>query len=422
MASAESPSTATPAPKSAASALTLYIWPPYESALSIDPSCVAALLYLQAVFPGHFAVVHSNDPDASPSGQLPYLTHGLRRVASFESIVKYVSRLEGVRQLDTSLSVAEKAQATARIAHVEAELGDFVAHVYYALSTNWTERIHPMLVSLLPVPQRYFLPKRIRESYRPRLEAVELWSAEGVADEEEEEKIRFAFRRATRKTKKQAEEKKKRHLFARDKVLEKARAFFDIYTKLLGDNTYFYSSEIPTTLDIVLAAHIHLLQQPLPDSLLRDLLAESYPQLLEHAHEVYEYAFNPALPTPPTTPHRLSFSLSFILPSPPAFWGFWSTDNTEETDTSDGAKEVKAVRRRFTTYRWGFFAAVLAAFGAYLAFSDTARQLLILSDESQRLSLLNPRVSRKGAIEADQQEGAEGDEVEDGEEYEEEDE
>lgn len=49
--------------------LTLYIWPPYESALSIDPSCVAALLYLQATIPGRFAVAHCSNPDASPSGR-----------------------------------------------------------------------------------------------------------------------------------------------------------------------------------------------------------------------------------------------------------------------------------------------------------------------------------------------------------------
>lgn len=28
---------------------------------------------------------------------------------------------------------------------------------------------------MLPVPQRYYVPRRIRDSYRPRLEAVGLW-------------------------------------------------------------------------------------------------------------------------------------------------------------------------------------------------------------------------------------------------------
>lgn len=28
---------------------------------------------------------------------------------------------------------------------------------------------------MLPVPQRYYVPRRIRETYRPRLEAVGLW-------------------------------------------------------------------------------------------------------------------------------------------------------------------------------------------------------------------------------------------------------
>lgn len=75
-----------------------------------------------------------------------------------------------------------------------------------------------MFVSLLPIPQRYFLPKRIRESFRPRLEAVELWKPENLVDEEEEERLHFSVRRFTRKSKKEATDKKKRHLFAREQV------------------------------------------------------------------------------------------------------------------------------------------------------------------------------------------------------------
>ena len=59
-------------------------------------------------------------------GRLPFLTHGLHSVASLSSIAKYVSQLEDARPLDAHLSAVEKAQITARVAHVERELGDLV--------------------------------------------------------------------------------------------------------------------------------------------------------------------------------------------------------------------------------------------------------------------------------------------------------
>lgn len=32
------------------------------------------------------------------------------------------------------------------------------------------------MASMLPIPQRYYVPGRIREMYRPRLEAAGLWT------------------------------------------------------------------------------------------------------------------------------------------------------------------------------------------------------------------------------------------------------
>ena len=54
------------------------------------------------------------------------MTHGLRNVAGFESIVKFVDHLDDARHLDEDLGPVEKAQMAARVAHVERELGDLV--------------------------------------------------------------------------------------------------------------------------------------------------------------------------------------------------------------------------------------------------------------------------------------------------------
>jgi sorting and assembly machinery component 37 len=62
---------------------------------------------------------------------------------------------------------------------------------------------------MLPVPQRYYVPRRIKETYRPRLEAVGLWlianepedrqdgrKAERPKGETNEEKFKRAFEQA----------------------------------------------------------------------------------------------------------------------------------------------------------------------------------------------------------------------------------
>jgi sorting and assembly machinery component 37 len=129
----------------------LHIWPKTDSSLSLDPSCVAALLFLQIYVPGQFEVEYSANPDLSPTGeliidnlgsmwlcglftwftgQLPYLTHGMHSVAGYHAIVKYIS--SGILHDETlkKLSSVQKAQSAARMAHIEASLGDLVVRIF----------------------------------------------------------------------------------------------------------------------------------------------------------------------------------------------------------------------------------------------------------------------------------------------------
>ena len=56
-------------------------------------------------------------------GQLPFLTHGLHSVAGFHGIVKYLSTSYHIESSAT-LDAKQKAQLSARLAHVESSLGD----------------------------------------------------------------------------------------------------------------------------------------------------------------------------------------------------------------------------------------------------------------------------------------------------------
>ncbi|EIN07269.1 hypothetical protein PUNSTDRAFT_104876 [Punctularia strigosozonata HHB-11173 SS5] len=288
-------------------ALILHIWPGAWGLSSLHPTCLAAVLYLQLAVPGRFTVAESTNPDASPSGVFPYVTHDKRVVSSLALIVKYVSALpeSSLRSngedkdadayirpdLDKSLVNGEKARKVAWCAHVESQLGDLVAHMLFSLNANYWSLTRPTLASQLPIPQRYYVPSRIRASYRPRLEASELW---GIPEPEEKESETHGLWRKKKDSEVEEEAKEARKhtfkkVFEREKVLEKARATLDIYVRLLGERSFFYHNR-PTTLDITLAAHVLLLTKPpYPDPLLQNLLNDSYPTLVAHAERVHSY-------------------------------------------------------------------------------------------------------------------------------------
>ena len=54
---------------SPAEPVILHIWPKTDDLLSLDPTCISALLYLQLTIPDKFTVNYSHNPDHSPSGR-----------------------------------------------------------------------------------------------------------------------------------------------------------------------------------------------------------------------------------------------------------------------------------------------------------------------------------------------------------------
>ncbi|KAG6918117.1 hypothetical protein DXG01_016305 [Tephrocybe rancida] len=357
------------------SEITLHVWPSKFGLPSMEPSCLAAVLYLQPLFSGTVSIIECSDPTLSPTGgcvlilscegmsklrqsigQLPYLTHEQHTVSSLGSIIKYVAGLkvaDATRSsfnLDLSLSGTEKSQTTAWCAHVESNLGDIVSYVLYSNQSNWAKLTHPTLASMYPLPQRYYVPGRIREMYRPRLETAGLWD---LPTKEEEKKT---LKEAKIKQKDQ-NTKTFQETFGREKVLEKARASLDIYARLVGERDFIFGKDKPTTLDIVLAAHILLLLEPeFPDTSIQSLIKDSYPTLASHAWRVLNHVTIPGEPLLRTcsTP---SFAWSSLLPSPPM-----ATRNEKPSEED----------LHFRRMRWGFYGLTLGTLGVYLLTSYQA--------------------------------------------------
>lgn len=236
---------------SMASKIILHISPGRWNLPSVDPSCLAAVLYLQYTIPGSFAIVECGNPDVAPtgmcllnlqldflnsysfnSGQLPFLTHEGRTIPTFALIVKYVAGLKdvGAANLDASLNNPEQSRKVAWCAHVESNLGDLVVnpcsryvsrrsslilkyHTLYSHHGNWAGLTQPALASMLPVPQSYYVPGRIRESYRARLEAADLWTLPEI-----ERKEKKPFRDLYKSTKEKVDSNIYLQAFEREKV------------------------------------------------------------------------------------------------------------------------------------------------------------------------------------------------------------
>ncbi|KAF8136772.1 hypothetical protein EV363DRAFT_1429122 [Boletus edulis] len=262
----------------------LHIWPSKWNLQSLDPTCLAAVMYLQLTIPGKFKVAPCTNPDKSPNGQLPFLTHGHIAVSTFPSIVAFVTSLaktsgaSGAIDLDAPLTSSQKAEKVALYAHVESCISDLVSHMFYGNDTNFWGLTNPVLASEMPIPQKYYVGSRIRETYKPRLEAAGLWSLPN----EEEKKGLF-----------EKDKKKKREYtmsfsraFEREKILDKAKTMLGVHASYLGGKQFFFGDR-PTSLDVYLAAHILLLADPpFPDAILQIQLLEYYQRLIDHARRI----------------------------------------------------------------------------------------------------------------------------------------
>jgi len=49
-------------------------------------------------------------------------------------------------------------------------------YTFYSSLNNWEKIVHPALVEVYGVPQRYYVPERIRASFKIRLESVGMWT------------------------------------------------------------------------------------------------------------------------------------------------------------------------------------------------------------------------------------------------------
>ncbi|KAF8506362.1 hypothetical protein BU17DRAFT_57726 [Hysterangium stoloniferum] len=348
---------------STATPLILYVWPRQWNLPSMDAGCLEAIIFLQMTCPRRFSIIETADPDLSPNGQLPFLTHHQVTVSSVPSIISYVSGLNPALlkipdeieldlstpnlHLDAGISARELSKRPAWRAYIEAQLGDLLAYSFFVLEPNHNFT-HSTIASLLPVPQRYYVPSRIRDTYRPRLEAAGLWKVD-IEPDKPKSQFPSLLKSLTSK-----EETIKR-TFAQVALTERARPVLDILSNLLHHKKFIFGNRA-SSIDIVLASRILIVTHaPLPNLTLKTLITESYPSLVSHASRVHALAFSSSIPLLIILPSQHTHPLQVLKSSLMHLTRVAASHEPE-------SEEAKT----FRLYRWGWIALAVTGAAGYV--------------------------------------------------------
>ncbi|KAG5938347.1 hypothetical protein E4U53_008024 [Claviceps sorghi] len=157
--------------------LDVYIWGPAFGLPSIDPECLAVLLYLDNALPSDaWRVVPCNDPSISPSNLLPALNHNGSWTTGYLPIVQYAKlHVQGrIDEKQKDLSPSQQADDIAYCAFLTANAAPLVYLSLYVSAANWSTTTRPAYSALLPFPLTWTLPPLIRAEAIARAEHLGL--------------------------------------------------------------------------------------------------------------------------------------------------------------------------------------------------------------------------------------------------------
>ncbi|CAG8542140.1 16885_t:CDS:2 [Rhizophagus irregularis] len=217
---------------------TLYVWGPGWDLPSIDPGCLTVIVYFQLLVSEEWGIIECNNPNISPTGELPVLKDGVEWIAGVNNIIRYMKR-KGF-DADENLTTRQNADSVAQL------------YLWYADTKNFTQAISPLYGRLLAFPINYYIPNQMREIAKTRLEKYGVIS---VGDQG----------------------------FLVDKELKMYKAIRKSYKVLLDkiqDNEFFLGNNL-STLDIMVYGHLAThLYSDLPNPSLAIILRTEFPRLV----------------------------------------------------------------------------------------------------------------------------------------------
>nr|CAG8433250.1 9551_t:CDS:2 [Entrophospora candida] len=147
--------------------LELYTWGEALGLNSIDPKCSSIIAYLQLFVQEEWGVVECNNPNISPTGELPLLKDGLEWISGTNKIIKYLKK-KGY-DADENLSDKQQADSIAFLSFIQERLYDCLLFSWYADDRNYTDKIRPLYAKLVSFPMSYFVSRQLRKNAKERL-------------------------------------------------------------------------------------------------------------------------------------------------------------------------------------------------------------------------------------------------------------
>lgn len=273
--------------------LELHIWGPAFGLPSIDPECLATILYLNThIGPQGYSLIPDSDPGVNPWGELPALCDndvieatGPLWIAGYRDILKYVQSHGDTR---TEITTKQTAEQTAFTEYVQTRGRELIDLSLWVSSENYTNVTRGAINELLTWPNSWTIPSRLRDRARARTEHLGLSGYDvDVAAEEQARRDRPAqgldsqipsgLKRAGSTVSHLLGQGSRGHQF---KLAALADNFFEAISDLKGDNVWLMETADPTGLDCLTLGYLLLISRTeVPHDWLRFALRERFPEL-----------------------------------------------------------------------------------------------------------------------------------------------
>ncbi|KAI7899654.1 Tom37 C-terminal domain-containing protein [Cokeromyces recurvatus] len=346
------------------STMQLYVWGPALNAPSIDPKCVVIESYLRLIQQS-YTIVRCNDPQQSPTGELPLLKNGSAWIAGVDRILAHLAHCN--KDANKNLLPEQKAEYLAYSALVQDKLYDCMLYTWYADSTNFVKNIRPTYAKLLSFPARYIVPIQLKNNAKARLAKynVEITGDDVGAPQNEKEEMKELLKTGWH------------HMY------RLARETYDILQKQLDNKNYMFNDS-PTTLDCIVFGYLALHLYPeLAHRRLQHILMNEYPQLVQYCNRIRDLLFTSKGNAQESEPAEDVPSLwKTFKNNPVGFLGSIKDDIVSYMGTSDkeSKKEKSQVQIDFERKRIWSIAGGITFFLAYVIYNGIIS--VELNDES----------------------------------------
>ncbi|KAI9362324.1 outer mitochondrial membrane transport complex protein-domain-containing protein [Pilaira anomala] len=330
--------------------MQLYVWGSAFNAPSIDPKCIVIEAYLRLV-KQEYTVVTCNDPQTSPTGELPLLKHGAVWVAGADRILSHLVKLG--KDANKDLTPEQKAEYFAYATLVQEKLYDCMLYTWYADSANFIKNVRPTYATLLSFPSRYLVPIQLKKNAKARLAKynVEITADDAGLPQNEKEEMKELLKTGWH------------HMY------QLARNTYDTLQTQLDDKEYMFG-ETATTLDCIIFGYLSLHLYPdLAHKRLQHILTNEYPQLASYCDRIKSLLFSEEQQIESEPSEDVPSLWRTFLNNPTGFLGTVKDDVVSYMGNNEEKKEKSKSQIDFERKRIWSIAGGITFFLAYVIYN-----------------------------------------------------